>query len=121
MSPEWFSLWWPAFLVTVLGETPVVALFVRDRVGIVSALVLGVALQAVTHPLFWLAWEHEAAFLYAHYDAAVLAFEAVIYLVEAALTWLAIRGRWCWRDVGLALMCSTVANTVSLMIGILTE
>ena len=114
MSAEWFALWWPAFLSTILGETPIVMLFLRDRIGLVHALALGVALQCVTHPLFWLAWEAESDFFYAHYHAAVIAFEAVIFLLEAALILLLLPRRKSPKQMAnwlLALLASTTANS----------
>lgn len=122
MSEAWFALWWPAFLTTILAETPVVALFLRDRIGLAAALAMGVALQCVTHPLFWIAWEAESEFLYAHYELAVVAFEAVIYLVEAGLIWLALPRREGEQRLAkplLALLAATTANTISLVIGFL--
>ena len=66
MSPDFFDMWLPAFLSTILSETPIYALFLRDRMGLGNALALGVALQFFTHPLFWLAWDAEPMFFYAH-------------------------------------------------------
>ncbi len=124
MSPEWFDQWLPAFLTTVLAEAPIFALFLGGRLGIGPALAVGVALQAVTHPLFWLAWERWADYFFAHYSASVWAFETVIYLVEAGLVWVALPRRRPWERVPnlvLALVASTVANSTSLVIGMLNE
>lgn len=124
MSPEWYSQWWPAFLTTLLAEAPIFALFLRGRLGLGPALAMGVALQAVTHPIFWLTWERWADYFFAHYDASVWTFEAVIYLVEAALVWAILPRRRPWQRVpnaALALLASTVANSTSLVIGMLNE
>jgi hypothetical protein len=124
VSPEWFDLWWPAFLSTILGETPVVMLFLRDRIGLVHALALGVALQCITHPLFWLAWEAGNDFFYAHYQAAVIAFVATIYLLEAALILLLLPRRKDPKQMAnwlLAALASTTANTASFVLGLLSE
>jgi hypothetical protein len=124
MSGDWFALWWPAFLSTVLVETPIVALFLRDRLGLGSALALGVALQCVTHPLFWLTWDLERAFFYQHYGAAVLGFEALVYLIEAAIIWAVLPPRQSGHRLpraALALLASATANTVSLAVGMLAE
>ena len=122
MSAEWFALWWPAFLTTILTETPIVVLFLRDRIGLGRALLLGVGLQCLTHPLFWIAWEAKARFFYEHYTASVIGFEAAVYTIEAAVIWAVIRrttGRF--GKLSVAFAASTTANTVSLLIGILSE
>ena len=124
MSGEWFALWLPAFLSTLLCEVPVYALFLRDRLGLANALVLGVALQCITHPLFWLTWEAEAAWSFANYDDAVLLFEGIIYSVEALIVWALLRPREPWQrwpNVVLAFAASIIANSVSLVVGMLTE
>lgn len=121
MSAEWFALWWPAFLSTILAETPIVALFLRDRIGLGRALLLGVALQCLTHPLFWIAWEAESRLFFDHYTASVIGFEAIIYMIEAAVIWAFIRrttGRFGALSVAFA--ASTTANTVSLLLGFLS-
>ena len=122
MSPEWFELWWPAFLSTLLSEVPLYALFLQGRLGLFHALGIGVALQCITHPLFWLAWEVDPDLFYDHYALTVVLFEAFIYLVEAAIIWAVLPRREPWHRLGnpvLALLASASANTVSLVIGLL--
>lgn len=122
MSPDWFELWWPAFLSTILSEVPIYALFLQQRLGLFHALGIGLALQCITHPLFWLAWEIDPVLFYAHYDLAVLLFEAFIFLAEAAIVWAVLPRREPWHRLAnpvLALLASTTANTVSLVIGLL--
>ena len=124
MSGEWFALWLPAFLSTLLCEVPVYALFLRERLGLANALVLGVALQCITHPLFWLAWDAETVFFYDHYDVAVVVFEVVICVAEAAIVWALLRPRKPWEhmsNVALALIASACANATSLALGMLNE
>jgi len=124
MTAAWFSLWWPAFLSTLLTEVPIDALFLERRLGLADALALGVALQCITHPLFWSAWGLAPAFFYDHYGAAVLGFEAVVYLVEAALIWLALPRRNASQRLPnpvLALLTSAFANTASVLIGLLSS
>lgn len=124
MSPDWFALWWPAFLATLLSEAPIYALFLQGRLGLFHALGIGVALQCITHPLFWLAWELEPDLFYAHYDLAVLLFEAFIFLAEAAIVWAVLPSREPWHRLKnplLALAASTTANAVSLVIGLLQQ
>ena len=121
MSEHWFSLWIPAFLLTILVETPVVVLLTRRRIGWGAALALGVALQAVTHPLFWLTWERWQRFFFSHYLASTAVFEAVIFLAEAALiAWVVPRReRSSRRHAVWAVGVSTLANSASLLLGIL--
>lgn len=124
MSDEWFVMWLPAFFATVLSEVPVYALFLRDRMGLANALMIGVALQCITHPLFWLTWEANAEWCYANYDSSVLLFEGVIYSVEAAIVWALLKPREPWQrwpNGVLAFAASIAANSVSLVVGMLTE
>ncbi len=124
MSDEWFVLWLPAFAATVMSETPIYALFLRDRMGLGNALLVGVALQCITHPLFWLTWEAEADWCYANYGWSVFMFEAIIYSVEAAIVWAVLKPREPWQrwpNGVLAFVASIVANSVSLVAGMLTE
>jgi|GEM_PF-2377560 len=124
MSPDFFAMWVPAFVSTILSEVPIYALFLRGRMGLGNALALGVALQMITHPLFWIAWDAEPMLFYAHYDLAVVVFELVIFLVEAAIVWAVLRRRRPWQhvpNVVLALLASLCANGVSLTIGLLSE
>ena len=124
MSPEFFDLWVPAFVSTILAETPIYGLFLRDRIGLGHALALGVALQCITHPLFWLAWDAETVFFYDHYDVAVVVFEVVIFVAEAAIVWALLRPRKPWEhmsNVALALIASACANATSLALGMLNE
>jgi hypothetical protein len=72
------------------------------------ALVLGVAVNAISHPLLW--WS-----LAPHPSLGRLAVaEAGVWLLEALLLWTAIR-----RDVALLLVLSLAANASSLLIGLL--
>lgn len=124
MSEEFFAMWVPAFLATILSETAIYALFLRDRMGLGNALALGIALQLFTHPLFWLAWDAETTFFYQHYDVAVVLFELVIFLAEAGIVWAVLARRRPWHrmpNVALALLASLCANSVSLTIGMLSE
>lgn len=124
MSPELFEKWVPAFVSTILSETPVYALFLRDRLGLGAALAVGVALQCITHPLFWLAWDAEADFFYRHYGDSVVAFELVIFLAEAGIVWALLRPRKPWErlpNIALALIASAGANALSLGLGMLSE
>lgn len=124
MSPDWFALWLPAFFSTLLSEVPIYALFLQGRLGLFHALGIGVALQCITHPLFWLAWEVDPDLFYDHYALTVVVFEAAIYLVEAAIIWAVLPRREPWhrlRNPVLALLAAMAANSVSLVIGLLQQ
>jgi hypothetical protein len=72
------------------------------------APVLGVAVNAVSHPLLW--W-----WLAPHPSLARLAVaEAAVWLMEALLLWAAIR-----RELALLLVLSLAANASSLLIGLI--
>lgn len=119
MTPELFQAWWPAFLTTILVETPIYTLFSQQRLGLANALIVGVALQAVTHPCFWLAWDALGDFAYTHYIPAVVGFELVITLAEAGLL-LWVLGRANPRTgFATGLLASTVANVSSILVGLL--
>ncbi len=122
MSDYLFDLWVPAFISTILIEAPIVALFVRQRLTMVAALALGIAFQAVTHPVFWLSWDALEAWPYDNYELALGLFESTIVLVEAGLIWLALPTRRAWQRLPngwLALIASLVANATSVVVGML--
>lgn len=124
MSDYLFELWGPAFISTILIEAPIVAIFIRHRLSIVVALILGVALQAVTHPVFWLSWDTLGAWPYDNYGLALGLFESTIVLIEAGLIWVALPKRRPWQRLpnsGLALVASLVANTTSVVVGMLHQ
>ena len=124
MTSVWFDLWLGAFVSTVLAEAPVYGLFLRDRLGLASALALGVALQCVTHPLFWLAWAAEPDLFFDHYGAAVFGFEAAVYTVEAAIIWAVLPRRPASAklpNLALAFLASATANTSSVLIGMMSS
>lgn len=73
-----------------------------------QALGLAVVLNLVTHPLLW------TVALRLTTLGALFVAEAVVVLVEAAVTWLVVR-----RDPGWALLLCVGTNAASLLIGLL--
>jgi hypothetical protein len=124
VNEELLTLWYPAFATTILVEAPIYALFMAGRAGLVWALLTGVALQALTHPIFWLSWGALGQWPYENYVLAVGLFESTIVLVEAAAVWLVLPPRRPWQRVpnlALALLASVVANTTSVVVGLLNQ
>lgn len=122
MSEALFPLWVSAFLSTVLVEAPIYALALRTRLSLLHALCVGVALQAFTHPLFWLTWDRLGAWPYENYRLAVAIFESIIVVLEAALVTIALPPRRPWHRVptfAFALLVSLIANASSVLVGIL--
>jgi len=124
LSEHLLPLWREAFATTILVEVWIYALFLWRRVPIVHALLIGVALQALTHPIFWLSWDALGAWPYANYELAVALFEVTIVGVEAlAIAW-AIPRRRPWQrlpNLALGLIASLVANTTSVVVGLLHQ
>lgn len=124
MSEHLLGLWHEAFATTVLIEVWVYALFLSRRLPIVHALLIGVALQALTHPIFWLSWDALGAWPYDNYLLAVGLFETTIVGVEAvSIAWVLPRRRPWQRlpNLALGLVASLVANTTSVVVGLLHQ
>lgn len=124
MSEHLLGPWLVAFTTTVLVEAPIYALWLSRRMRIVQALLLGFALQALTHPVFWLTWDTLEEWPYDHYALAVTLFESVIVLVEALVVFLVVPRDRPWHRLPrswLALFASLSANATSVLVGLLHE
>ncbi len=101
--------WLIAFAATLALEVPVYTLALRRRLGGSRAALLALALNAVTHPSAW--WLTRQA-SWTRYTSV----EIGVWLVEAALAWLAGRGA---LPAGEALLVALVANALSAGVGLL--
>lgn len=122
MSEHLLTLWYDAFLTTILVEAPIYALLMSRRMGLVPALLVGVALQALTHPIFWLSWDALGQWPYDNYGLAVGLFESTIVMVEAVALWWVLPQRRPWHrapNILNAIAISLVANTTSVVVGLL--
>lgn len=101
--------WGAAFVATILIEVPLWAmgLAVLRLCGPVRAVVLGVCVNVVTHPVLWHALAPSPRL------GLVLAAEACVVVVEAALVRLGTG-----RSVGLAAMLSLGVNAASFGVGV---
>lgn len=106
-----------AFALTLLVELPVYGALLARRHGVRlrTALLAAVGVNAVTHPLLWLAvsrYQHTAT----GYAVAFVVGEALVCLVEGALLSLALRRhrlrRVVWPVVVLANMASAGCGLV---------
>lgn len=99
-----------ALLATVAIELPlwVAGLLALRLCGPVRAVVLGIGVNLVTHPVLWRSLDPGPGI------GTVLAAEACVVVIEAAIVRL-LTG----RDVGLALLLALGANAASFAVGLL--
>ncbi|MBP6631736.1 MAG: hypothetical protein KBG28_13910 [Kofleriaceae bacterium] len=103
------TLWLLAFVWTLAIELPVWVLVLAPppaRWWAAPALALG--LNALTHPLLWLAWPIRAPYWW-----SVCTGEVAVVVVEAALAALGARaGGWSVRRAVLAAVLANLASTL---------
>jgi hypothetical protein len=99
-----------ALLVTLAVEVPlyVVALFALRLCGTGRAVLLGTAVNLLTHPVLWWCLAPRPAL------AALVAAEVAVWAVETGLVWLALRRAF----TVLAVVCAGV-NAASILAGLL--
>jgi hypothetical protein len=100
-----------ALAVTLVVEVPVyaVSLRVARLLTPARAAALAVLVNLITHPLLWYGLSRAGPAWFAPAEAAVV-------LVEAGVCWLVLR-----RDPALLLLTSVVANTASVLAGVLAQ
>ncbi|NLT54168.1 MAG: hypothetical protein GXX79_06280 [Actinomycetales bacterium] len=99
-----------ALLLTVAVETPLyaAALVALRLTGPALAMLLGVGVNLITHPVLWrVLTDHPAL----HWLALA---EGCVCLVETGMLWLAVR-----RDPALLLVLGIGANAASVALGLL--
>lgn len=99
--------WSQAFVWTLLLEFPVYVACLRRELGVVRSCALVLLVNAVTHPLIWIAPRFEP------FWAWLLIAESAVVMVEASLVRLAMR-----RRLGLALAAAFAANLFSTLVGL---
>jgi len=117
VNDHFLVLWLMAFISTVLVETPIYMLFLRERMHLGWAALVSLGLQMATHPVLWLVWPLVSPEVQdtLSYWQLVLVVEIIVTLVEFALLMLVL-GLKDWRR---ALLASLVANTTSTVVGLL--
>ena len=105
------SSWFPAFVITLVVEIPIVAVLVRrwERDAIRLGIIIVVA-NLATHPVVWYVISQ---ILSVGTPAYTLAAEIWAVAVETAIYWAAIRG----LPVRRALVVAAVANVTSWFVG----
>ncbi len=109
------SAWFPAFVVTVVIEGPIVWWFARGRET--SVLRVGAAVllaNLASHPAVWFIFTQ--LFLVGTVSFT-LATEAWAVCVEAVLYILALRGVGPWRAVAASLVANVASYLVGLLVG----
>ena len=109
------SAWFPAFVVTVVVEGPIVWWFARGRET--SVLRVGAAVllaNLASHPAVWFIFTQ--LFLVGTVSFT-LATEAWAVCVEAVLYILALRGVGPWRAVAASLVANVASYLVGLLVG----
>jgi hypothetical protein len=113
-------------LLTLVIETPLVALLLWRVCGWKRALAAGVLASATTHPLLCFAWPLVVPFTRETYLAFVVSGESLVVVIEAVIIYLALRQRHGARpsrpkrEAVAALAISLGANVTSFGIGMLT-
>ncbi len=109
------SAWFPAFVVTVVVEGPIIWWFARGRET--SVLRVGAAVllaNLASHPAVWFIFTQ--LFLVGTVSFT-LATEAWAVCVEAVLYVLALRGVGPWRAVAASLVANVASYFVGLLVG----
>jgi len=109
---------WPlAFLCTIVSETPVYVFALGRTMGAGHALLVGLLLNLLTHPLAWstiTAAPHPFPWVFLWVEGVVLAAEALLVFSLG-------RTSWSRRRIGVAeaLAISLSANSLSAGLGLL--
>lgn len=72
--------WFDAFLWTLALETPIYALFLRGRLGVVAFLATALGINAFTHPIVW-----NTMLRFADYETGFWMMESFAVLAEAMI------------------------------------
>ena len=110
VSPDWLS----AFVITLALELPIYAGLLRKVMGARRALLVGFAVNALTHPVLWFLWPWFGPWWLWLTTGELLVFAVETFLVAASLRFQP-EPRRAMMTAGMASMC---ANAVSAAAGL---
>lgn len=107
----------PALILTLGSELLVLLLLLRRDHRLGRVVLAGVLASGFTHPQLWYVWPHVIS-PRTHYVAYVISGEALVFVVESLILWLALRRSDGERVHPLtAVGAAAVANGASFVLG----